>query len=77
MDEDWLCIQKSTSENQKLRVFYDYLVDQCLGNDYMSRETWNYWWQGDTGNISESCSQWINGFISEPYFYLLYRTVSK
>ena len=41
IDDAWLSIQESTPEDEKLRVFYDYVVDQWLENEHIQREVWN------------------------------------
>ncbi|KAL4123194.1 hypothetical protein QTP88_015417 [Uroleucon formosanum] len=41
IDEGWLIIMESSPNNEKLKLFYDYFVEQWLENEIMSKTIWN------------------------------------
>ncbi|XP_060845637.1 uncharacterized protein LOC132925246 [Rhopalosiphum padi] len=41
IDGGWIIIMINTSDNDKLQIFYDYLIEQWLKNPIISRSVWN------------------------------------
>jgi len=41
IDEGWLIIMESSPNNEKLKLFHDYVVEQWLENEIMSKNIWN------------------------------------
>lgn len=41
IDEGWLIIMENAPENDKLKIFYDYFVEQWLENLIFVKRNWN------------------------------------
>ncbi|KAL4126003.1 hypothetical protein QTP88_010235 [Uroleucon formosanum] len=76
IDEGWLIIMESNPNNEKLKLFHDYFVEQWLENEIMSKNIWNcYQKRHRTNNVVEGWNSRLNKQINRPRptFLALYK----
>jgi len=61
IDEGWLIIMENSPNNEKLKLFHDYFVEQWLENEIMSKNIWNcYQKRHRTNNVVEGWNSRLN-----------------
>lgn len=76
IDEGWLIIMENSPDNEKLKLFHDYFVEQWLENTIISKDIWNCFQKRHrTNNIVEGWDSRLNKQFNRPRptFLALYK----
>lgn len=76
IDEGWLIIMENSPNNEKLKIFHDYFVEQWLDNATITKDIWNcYLRRHRTNNVVEGWNSRLNKEINRPRptFIVLYK----
>ncbi|KAF0759758.1 MULE domain-containing protein [Aphis craccivora] len=76
IDEGWLIIMENSPDNEKLKLFHDYFVEQWLENTIISKYIWNCFQKRHrTNNIVEGWNSRLNKQLNRPRptFLALYK----
>jgi len=80
IDEGWIIIMSNSPDNDQLRLFFDYFIEQWLENPIILRRTWNCHKKiHRTNNIVKGWISKLNKILNTPRstFKNLYNCLKK